>query len=190
MHLAFGGARANGAPTDQVSDVLRRDHVQKFAASRQALAVDLDEQLASNAQTLVDAVALVQVGVVDEAFPAHRGARLFEIHAHDDFQGVGETLTLGLEASCVLQRSSRVVDGARPDHHQQTIVLPVHDLVNGLAGARNQLLDGGALDREEADQVLGGRQNGDVLDALVIGLAGGVRAGAGVESGRLHDDFL
>ena len=36
MHLALGGARADGAPCDEVCDVLRRDHVEELAARRQA----------------------------------------------------------------------------------------------------------------------------------------------------------
>jgi hypothetical protein len=47
--------------------------------------VDLDQQLAGDAQAFVDAETLVQVRVVDQAFPAHRGARFFKIHTHDDF---------------------------------------------------------------------------------------------------------
>ena len=34
MHLALGGARADGAPRNQVGDVLRRDHVEKFRSRR------------------------------------------------------------------------------------------------------------------------------------------------------------
>ena len=67
------------------------------------------------------------------------------------------------------------MDGAGADHHQQAVILTVHDVVDGLAGVGNQLLDSRALDRKEADQVLGRRQHGDVLDALVVGLTGGIR---------------
>ena len=85
MDLALGGARANRAPADQVSNVLRRDHVQKLTASGHAQAVDVNEQLARHAQAFVDAVALVQVGVVDQALPANGGAWLFKVHAHHNF---------------------------------------------------------------------------------------------------------
>ena len=33
---------------------------------------------------LVDVVAVVEVGVVDETFPAHRRVRLLEVDTHDD----------------------------------------------------------------------------------------------------------
>src|SRR6266545_978811 len=39
-----------------------------------------------NSQPLVDAEAAVQVRIVDQAFPPDRGARLLEIHAHQDFE--------------------------------------------------------------------------------------------------------
>jgi len=136
-------------------------------AGRQALAVDFDEQLTRDAQTFIDAVAFVQVGVIDQTLPAHGGAGLFEIHAHHDFQGVGKALAFGFQTACVFQRSGGVVDGAGADHHQQAVILTVHDVVDGISGVGNQLLGSRALDRKEADQVLGRWQDGDVLDALV-----------------------
>ena len=60
MHLAFGGARADGAPGDQVADVLRRDHIQELAARGQPQPVDLDQQLARE----------VLLGVLDAGVPA------------------------------------------------------------------------------------------------------------------------
>jgi len=107
VHLALGGARADGAPGDQVADVLRRDHVQELAARGHAQAVDLDQQLARDAQAFVDAVALVEVGVVDQALPAHGGARLLEVHAHHDLQRVLVLLALRLQTAGVLQRGGR-----------------------------------------------------------------------------------
>jgi hypothetical protein len=65
------------------------------------------------------------------------------------------------------------VDGARADHHQQAVVLAVEDAADGLA--RVWLMSdstGVPPDREEADQVFGRRQHGDVLDAFVVGPAG------------------
>ena len=174
VHLALGGARTDGAPGNQVAQVLRRDHVEKFAARRQAQPVDLDQQLACNAQTFVDAKALVQVGVVDQAFPAHGGARLFEIHAHDDLQRIGVFAALRLEAAGVLQRRRRVVDGTGADDHQQAVVLAAHDLVDAVARSADQGFHGGTPDGEKADQVFRRRQHGDVLDAFVVGLAGAV----------------
>ena len=36
VDLAFGGARADGSPADEVGDVLRRDHVEEFGAGGHA----------------------------------------------------------------------------------------------------------------------------------------------------------
>ena len=44
MDLAFGGARADRAPGDEVGDVLRRGHVEELAAGRQAELVDVEQQ--------------------------------------------------------------------------------------------------------------------------------------------------
>ena len=87
----------------------------------------------ANAQALVDAVALIQVGVVDEALPAHGGAG-FSKDAHHDFQRVLVLLARHLQAAGIVQRRGRVVDGAGPDDNQQTVVLACNDVVDGLAG--------------------------------------------------------
>ena len=179
VHLAFGRARANRAPGDQITQVLRRDHVQKLAARRQAHPVDFDQQLARNAQAFVDAKALVQVRVVDQALPAHRGAGLLKIHAHHNFQRVGVFVTLHLERAGVLQRSHRIVDGARANDDQHAVIGARHDVLNVVARGGDQRLDGRAADGEEADEMFRRWQHGDVLDAFVIGTAGAV-VGAGL----------
>src|SRR5688572_13677913 len=92
MHLAFGRARADRAPCDEVADVLRGDHVEELAADGHAALVEVEQKLARDAQALVDAEATVEVRVVDEAFPADGGARLLEIHAHDDEELAAELL--------------------------------------------------------------------------------------------------
>ena len=37
-------------------------------------------------ENLVDVVRAIEVGVIDEALPAHGGARLLEVDTHDDDQ--------------------------------------------------------------------------------------------------------
>jgi hypothetical protein len=172
VHLAFGGAGADRAPGDQVTDVLRADHVEKLAAGRHAHAVDVQQQLARDAQAFVDAEALIEVGVVDQAFPAHGGARLLEVHAHHDFQRVGMAGTFGLELARVVHRRFGIVDRARADDHEQTVVAAGDDPAHVAAGARDQRFHRRAGHREKADQVLGRRQRGDVADAFVVGGAG------------------
>ena len=195
MHLAFGGARTDSAPGDQVADVLRRDHIEELAARGQTQPVDIDEQLARHAQALVDAVALVQIGVVDQAFPAHGGARLFKIHAHHNFERVGIARPLLDQLPGVVDGRGRVVDRARPHDDKQAVVAAGHDVGNGRTGAADQAFDGRTPDREKADQMLRRWQHGDVLDAFVIGLTGLVERTriprlAGGRWGSIHDGLL
>ena len=174
MHLTLRGARANGTPGDQIANVLGRNHIKKLTAGGHAHAVDLDEQLPRNAKALVNAKALIQVGVVDQALPAHGGAGLLEIHPHHDLQRVGVLVTQGLEPTRIVQRGSRIVNGARANHDQQALVLAVQDVVDALPGLADQLFHVRAANREEADQVFGRRQHGNVFNAFVICLAGAV----------------
>src|SRR5256885_12208081 len=125
--LAFRGTRTDGAPADQIGNVLGRDHVQELAGGRHAQAVDVDQQLPRNAQAFVDAVALVQVGIVDQTLPSHGGARLFEVHAHHDLQRVLVLLAYGRQAACVLDGGRRIVDGAGADDDQQAVILASHE---------------------------------------------------------------
>ena len=177
VHLALGGARADRAPGDQVAEVLRRDHVEELAARRHAEPVDLEQQLAADAQALVDAIALVEVGVVDQALPADGGARLLEVDAHHDLERAGEAVALALELLRVLDGGERIVDRARPHDHQQAVVLALHDPADRAAGRADLLLDRRAGDREEPDQVLRRRQGRHVLDPQVVGLAGAFAVG-------------
>ena len=192
VDLALSRAGTNRAPADQVSDVLGRDHVQKLAGCGHAQAVDVDEQLAGDAQPFVDAVAAVQVGVVDQAFPADGGAGLFKIHPHDDFQRVFVLLAHVGQAAGVVQRGLGVVNGAGADDDQQAVILVAHDALDALPCAADQGFDRGVLNGEEADEVLGRGQHSNVLDTFVVSLAsfGGCAAvpsvtGRGVLSGHV-----
>ena len=176
MNLALGRPRADRAPGDQVAEVLRRDDVEKLAAGRHPEAVDLEQQLATDAQAFVDAVGLVEIRVVDQAFPADRGARLLEVDPHHDLERVGVALALGLQAPRVLDRGHRVVDRARADDHQQPIVLALHDPSDRAPRLPDQRFDRRAGDREEADQMLRRRQRRHIDDPQVVGLAGALAA--------------
>ena len=78
-------------------------------------------------QALVDFEGAIQVGVVDESLPADGGARLFEVDAHDDQQVLVELIGGGLQAAGVVDGGLRVVNGARADNDQQTIVFTGDD---------------------------------------------------------------
>ena len=187
VHLAFGGARANGAPADEIANVLRRNHVQKLAGGGHAQAVDVQQQLARNAQALVDAAALVQIRVVDQPFPADGGARLFKVHAHHDFQRASVALAQRLEAAGVVQRGGGVVNGAGADDHEQPVIRAPHDAARALARGGHQGFGVRAVDGEKADQVFGRGQHGNVLDAFVVSRAGflvGQTPGRGIAGHR------
>src|SRR4029453_71265 len=85
------------------------------------------QQAARESQSLVDVEAAVQVGIVDQALPAHRRARLLEVHANDDLERALVALALLAQTTCVLQRRLRVVNRAGTDHACETIVAPVQN---------------------------------------------------------------
>ena len=112
VHLAFGGARANRAPADQVADVLGRNHVQKLAA-RHAQAVDVDQQLARDAQAFVDAVAFVQIGSLIRPFQP-TVVRAFQ-STRITISSCRRTARARLQRCAYSQRRLGVVDGAGPE---------------------------------------------------------------------------
>ncbi len=134
VHLRFGGAGADRTPAHQVGEVLRADHVEELGAGRQADLVDFHQQFARHAQAVVDAEAVIHEWIVDQAFPADRGARLFEIHAHDHFQLAGEFRARLDQQVGVFDRRLGIVDGAWADDHHQAVVLTMQDAVQ--CGAR------------------------------------------------------
>ena len=72
VHLALGRARADRDPRREVGDVLRDLRVEELRRRRQPDVVHVEQQLARQAQPLVDVEALVEVGIVDEPLPADR----------------------------------------------------------------------------------------------------------------------
>ena len=139
MHLALGGARADRSPADEARDILRRDHVEKLGAGGNAHLGQVEQQMPRLAQAVVDLERLVEVGIVDEALPAERGARLFEVHAHDEAELLRELGDGVLQQLGILTRCLGVVNGAGADDDKQAIVLAVEDVDDLVAG----LEDGG-----------------------------------------------
>ena len=58
---------------------------------------EVEQEIARQAQAVVDLVGIVEVRIVDEALPADGGARLFEVDAHDDLEVGGELRDGGFE---------------------------------------------------------------------------------------------
>ena len=130
MHLRLRVARADRPPADQIADVLRCNRIQPFGRRRQPQAKHVGQHLARQPHALADIEAAIQIRIVDQTLPADRRARLLEIHAHHDHQSV---LKLALERRKtlrVLVRRFRIVNRARADDDQQTIIATVQDVAD------------------------------------------------------------
>ena len=134
MGLAFGGAGTNGRPADQISDVLRNDRIQQFRGRRQAALSQLQQQRTGPAQAGVDVVAAIEMGVVDQTLPTHRGAGLLEIHPHHDLKAVLEALTNQSQCAGVFLGRSHIVNRAGTNDHQQPLILAAQDALDPLTG--------------------------------------------------------
>ena len=165
--LAFRGASANRAPGDQIADVLGREQVQKFRAHGQAQPHHIQQQLARQLQPFVDGKAAVAARVVDIALPAHGGARLFEVHPHDDQQVLRQRIGLHFQLARVVHGLLVVVDGARANHHHQPVVLSMQHARYRIAAAFHQCMC--LLGRwQPLLQDGGGNQGTHRLDAGVV----------------------
>ena len=141
--------------------------------SDEAELVHVEEELAAHAEPFVNVVRSVQVRVVHEALPPHRGARLLEVDAHDN-----EELALveHLEATQpqrVLTARVNVVDRAWPDDDDEAVVRTAEDPVHTRARLVNVVCHV-ARQRQLVDEQGGRRDGRDVLDPDVIDLGGEV----------------
>lgn len=92
VKLRLGGTSPHGADTDQVGRVLWGNGVEHLTCNREPHVCDINQQLSRQLDTLIDVVRVVNVRVVDQAFPAHGGPGLLEVGPHDDTQIVAELL--------------------------------------------------------------------------------------------------
>jgi cobaltochelatase CobN len=133
MSLRFGGARADRGPGDEFGQVLRHDGIKRFGAGGQAQLGDVQQQLAREENALLNVKGIIQIRIVDQSLPAHGGARLLEVHAHDRKQGGFNLHRQGLEARRVLAGGGHIVDGTGSDHHEQARVAALQYCPHGLA---------------------------------------------------------
>lgn len=112
VELGLGGAGTDGTDTDQISSVLGRDCVKHLAGDGDAKMGDVRQELASNLHTLVDVVAIVNIGVVDDSLPAHSGTGLLQVGAHDDAEIIPELGSQLAQASGVFESGFRIVNAA------------------------------------------------------------------------------
>lgn len=137
VNLALSGARADGSPTDQAGDVLRRDHVEELGSSGHAHFGEVKEQAAGLAEAVVDLEGLVEEGIVDQALPSNSSPGLLKVDAHDNAEVVGEFGDGGLEQSGILAGGLGVVNGARADENQEARIATIEDLGDLSAGVKN-----------------------------------------------------
>lgn len=173
VHLAFGSACTDGAPRDEVGVILRRNHVEKLGGGWHTEVVQIEQQAAGLAQAEVDVETAVEVGVVDEAFPADGGARFFEINSHNDEQLALVFFTQGKQTPGVFEGGFGVVDGAGTDDDEQAVAAAAHKIGNLAAGGFDQL-GGGFADGEFVEVGDGGEEFADAADAYVVGAAEGL----------------
>jgi hypothetical protein len=109
------------------------------------------------------------VRIVDQPLPTDRRAGLLEVDPHHHAEVVGQLVGEQLEAAAVLQAGLRIVDRARPDHHDQAVVLAVEDLNQGVTSLAHG--DRAGLGERELLQEDRRRdQRTDAFDAKVSGL--------------------
>ena len=99
---------------------------------RPLAATQLIQKKLADMQTVFDFERVVQVRVVDQAFPAHGGPWFFEINPHDQIQRVADFSRKYLQALSVFMSRLEVVDRARPDDNEQAMVFAIQDVANDL----------------------------------------------------------
>ena len=164
VRLRLGGAGADGGPADEVADVLRGERVEHLRRGGDAELGDGEQEAAREAEAVLDAEGVVEVGVVDEALPAEDGARLLEVDAHDDHDRVGDFVRKGAEAAGVLGGAVEAVDRAGADDREEAGVVAVEDALDRLAAA----LDGPDRGRRLGDLLAQGRRRRQRLDRLDV----------------------
>lgn len=173
MELRFGGSGANGPHTEHVGQKLGGNGIQHLARDWHALVRKVDEQLPRHAQALVDLERIVDVRIVDQTFPAHGGAGLFQVSAHDDKQVILILFLQLQQPIAVFQGSLGVVNrtGTNDDHQPALSIAAVYNICGFIAGLHGSLLGSGRLGDFVLKQI-GGRERVVAPDAPVFGILG------------------
>ena len=159
--------RAPMAPQEiEVRHVLRADGFQEFGGGGQPQGGDLLQELAGGPEPGGHVVAAVQAGIVDEALPAHGGARLFEVGPHHDQQVFLVLLGLAHQPAGVFQAGLGIVDGAGAHDDQEAVVHAVHDGADFVASTFDDVSHPG-VQRQLGDELLGSGQRRELADAKV-----------------------
>src|SRR4029079_18046710 len=137
MHLALRCAGADGTPADEVCIELAESGIEKLGPGADAEFDNIGKQLPSEAQSFIDSIRLIYIGLVDQYFPADDSARFFEVYAHDNQKRARKRIDNRLELGRVFEGSLGVVYRARADHDEKPAILAVEDRLDGTARSVN-----------------------------------------------------
>src|SRR6516162_6621028 len=124
--------------------------------------------MSRQSQAVINFVRLVQVGIIDQALPAHCGSRFFKVDPHDEAEILRELFNRSLQQTSVFARGFGVVNRTGPNHYQQTPALTTKDfadLLPRMKDGRRGLLGRGQLLLEKYRR----KHDFSPLDTQVIG---------------------
>jgi len=84
-----------------------------------ALLAPLEQQPPRDTKSFAHIATVVHVRVVDEPFPSHGRARLFEVHAHDEQQRGFDLRRQPPETGRILARRHHIMYRTGTHHHEQ-----------------------------------------------------------------------
>ena len=109
------------------------------------------------------------MGVVNQALPTDRCARLLKINPHNNEQLIGQLLGHYFEASSIVYGSDGIVNGARPHHNNQSVIRLVQHGLDGAASISDvlrQLIIGGHF----RDQRLGRKKLAQIPNTKIVNI--------------------
>lgn len=96
--------------------------------------------------------------IVDQALPADRSAGFFEIHPHDEEQGIAHLVGQRAQPPRIIAGRRDVVNRTGADHDEHSRIPMVEDILHDPAGGEHRGL-GGFGHRQLPLDLLGGRQH-------------------------------
>ena len=130
MGLGLHGSGSDRRPCDEISEILRHDRIKEFGRCGKFHADQFQQELAGKAEPFLDIEGAVEVGIVNQPFPAERCARLLKIGAHDQHHFRGDFLLKFFQRGGIFQRRGNAVDGAGARDDEDTAVLAENDVFN------------------------------------------------------------
>ena len=145
MGLRLGGACSDRGPANQIGDVLGHDRVENLRGRRQSECGHIEQQLTRHLDSPGQVAGVVEMGVVDEAFPADCRARLLKIDTHHQKETIPNLPGEVGQAPGIVDCRNGIVDRAGAHDHEQAGILAAQDTACGLAVLRDtgQNVNGG-----------------------------------------------